>query len=129
MKSYSIVLVLQLQGLELSDGECSESIPVRVSIVSPAATVMENSTGGFEVQIDNFLEHFKRTSKAMEQANEGCPLVVPPVPPRRRPSSNTQSSSRPTSLAKADGFDCLEDLNSEGRYCDIQLVYLLIDCG
>lgn len=90
-------------------------------VVAPgAAAVMENSTGGFEVQIDNFLEHFKRTSKAMEQANEGCPLVVPPVPPRRRISSNTPSSgSRPTSLGKADGFDCLEDFNSEGRYCDL----------
>lgn len=98
--------------------------------------VMENSTGAvvnsIEVQIDNFLEDFKRTSKAMEEhddagTNEGeSPLV-------RRSSANGggsgsgrrrgSSNSRPMSMgvfegktATNKGFDCQLDSNSEGQY-------------
>lgn len=73
-----------------------------------------------EVQIDNFLEHFKRTSKAMENAATELPLV----PPRsfKRTNSNSCSGSvaegrrsRPQSMGAFDnnksteGYDCLAD--------------------
>lgn len=89
--------------------------------------MMENSTGSvvnsIEVQIDNFLEHFKRTSKAMEQQTEDeSPLV------RRSSSSGVarRSNSRPVSMGAfektAEGYDAdglvLVDSNSEGRYCN-----------
>lgn len=114
---------------------------------------MENSatTGSvvnsIEVQIDNFLEHFKRTSKAMEHATEDeSPLVR-----RGNGSSGSRacSTSRPVSMglfdnsngaqSSAEGYDCLHDADglllvdshSEGRYHYNKYVHTvqLLLCG
>ena len=95
---------------------------------------MENSSGSvvnsLEVQIDNFLEHFKRTSKAMEEraTEHDSPLV-----------RGSASGSRPASMGvfengnspvagettMTEGYDCLHDADgllldangAEGRFC------------
>lgn len=106
-----------------------------------AATAVVNS---IEVQIDNFLEHFKRTSRAMDESH-GAPTegsgngsrsgsscgggvvavaVEPPlVPPRRRINSRGQrdssscSGSRPSSMGVFETAAAAVALTTEGYDC------------
>lgn len=101
---------------------------------------MENSAGSvvnsIEVQIDNFLEHFKRTSKAMEEEgdeeHDESTLVRRSSSTSRRRADGSRSrptsmgvfeEEKPSSSSKTEGYDCLLDAdgllldsNSEGRY-------------
>lgn len=91
-------------------------------------SVMENATGSsIELQIDNFLEHFKRTSKAMEQASDGLDMVTGR---RSRPTSVHQDQENgedlePGGLFLQESVAANEDstaeddgeATSEGQYC------------